>query len=361
MIILFRHAGLRNDGTLRGFAPAVKAPADPISPGRHPPPTPAAEGPSSSPPFSRFYHPAQSFTLPTFYRMKAAPVRIITDDRCAGYHRAGHPERPQRVLGSLAFLRQQTDLPLEWLEPAVVTDDVILRAHTAAHLNRVTAAAEAFDGDTPAYAEIAVHARRSVGAALRALAGARAGQISFSLIRPPGHHATRDRAMGFCYFNNIAIAALEALATGTKKIAIYDFDVHHGNGTEDILLSHPQAQFFSIHQSPCYPGTGTANVGRNCFNFPVAPGTPRADYRRILQRALDDLAAAKPELIGVSAGFDAYARDPLADETLEAEDFHWLGSSFRKLGIPVFSLLEGGYSSDLPELIFAYLKGLAGH
>ncbi len=292
--------------------------------------------------------------------MKPAPVRIITDERCAGYHRAGHPERPQRVLGSLEFLRGQTELPLEWLEPATVSDDVILRAHTREHLARVTEAADAFDGDTPAHPEIAVHARRSVGAALRTLACARAGQTAFSLIRPPGHHATRDRAMGFCYLNNMAIAALEATATGAKKVAVYDFDVHHGNGTEDILLNHPQAAFFSIHQSPCYPGSGTGNVGRNCFNYPVAPSTPRAEYRRVLQRALDDLAAAQPDLIGVSAGFDAYARDPLADETLEAEDFHWLGESFRKLGIPVFSLLEGGYSSDLPKLIFAYLKGLAG-
>jgi acetoin utilization deacetylase AcuC-like enzyme len=287
-------------------------------------------------------------------------MKIITDERCTGYHRPGHPERPQRISGSLEFLRSQKELTLEWLEPQPVSDDVILRAHTREHLDRVTAAADSFDGDTPAHPDIAVHARRSVGAALRALACARAGQASFSLIRPPGHHATRSQAMGFCYFNNIAIACLEALATGARKVAVFDFDVHHGNGTEDILLGHPKALFYSIHQSPCYPGTGTRDVGPNCFNYPVAPGTPRPQYRAVLEKALHDLAQAKPDLVAVSAGFDAYARDPLADETLEAEDFHWLGQSFRKLGLPMFSLLEGGYSSDLPKLILAYLKGLSG-
>ena len=100
-------------------------------------------------------------------------------------------------------------------------------------------------------------------------------------------------------------------------------------------------------------------MGKNCFNYPVAPRTPREDYRKVLTKALNRVKDFKPELIGVSAGFDAYARDPLAQETLEAEDFHWLGETLRKTGLPFFSVLEGGYSSDLPELIFAYLKGVA--
>ena len=288
-------------------------------------------------------------------------MKIITDERCTGYHRAGHPERPQRISRTLEKLRGQTDLPLAWAEPlTAVEDEVILRAHTRDHLARVKAAAEDFDGDTPTHPNIFEHARRSVGGALQALALARKGEMAFSLLRPPGHHATRDRAMGFCYLSNMAIAALEAIATGAKKVAVFDFDVHHGNGTEAILVNNPNAVFFSIHQHPCYPGTGTANVGKNCFNYPVAPRTPREEYRKVLQRALDELKKAKPDLIGVSAGFDAYARDPLAQETLEAEDYHWLGESLRKVGLPVFSLLEGGYSNDLPELILAYLKGLDG-
>lgn len=288
-------------------------------------------------------------------------MKIITDERCTGYHSAGHPERPQRVARTIEKLRAQTDLKLEWATPlAEVPEESILRAHSKDHFARVKAAAQDFDGDTPAHADIIEHARRSIGGALQALASARKGEMAFSLMRPPGHHALRDRAMGFCYLNSIAIAALEALATGTKRVAVFDFDVHHGNGTEAILLGNADAMFYSIHQFPCYPGTGEAHVGKNCFNYPVAPKMPRLEYRKVLQRAMDDMMKSKPAMIGVSAGFDAYARDPLAQETLEVEDFHWLGESMRKLGVPVFSLLEGGYSSDLPDLVLAYLKGLAG-
>lgn len=288
-------------------------------------------------------------------------MKIITDERCTGYHRAGHPERPQRISRTLERLRSQTDLRLVWDGPLPhVTDEVLLRAHSKEHVARVKSAEEDFDGDTPHHPNIADHARRSVGGALQALAAARKGEMSFSLLRPPGHHATRDRAMGFCYLNSIAIAVLEALATGAKKVAVIDFDVHHGNGTEAILVGEPGAAFYSIHQHPCYPGTGTGHIGRNCFNYPVAPRTPREDYRKVLEGALGELRKGKPDLVAVSAGFDAYARDPLAQETLEAEDFHWLGESMRKLQVPVFSVLEGGYSSDLPELILAYLKGLDG-
>jgi acetoin utilization deacetylase AcuC-like enzyme len=288
-------------------------------------------------------------------------MKVITDERCTGYHSVGHPERPQRISRTLEKLKSQTDLPLEWSEPlAQVPEEAILRAHTKEHLSRVRLGTEDFDGDTPTHPKIVDHALRSVGGALQGLACARKGEASFSLLRPPGHHATQERAMGFCYLNSIAIAALEALATGAKRVAVYDFDVHHGNGTEAIFLEHPGTTFHSIHQHPCYPGTGTAHVGRNCFNYPVAPRTARTEYRKILKQALEGLQKAKPDLVAISAGFDAYARDPLAQETLEAEDYHWLGESMRALGVPVFSVLEGGYSSDLPELILAYLKGLAG-
>ena len=286
-------------------------------------------------------------------------MRIITDERCTGYWHPGHPERPERIITTWEKLRSQTELPITWSKPSLAEDAVILRAHTPEHLARLSQG-ENFDEDTPSFPKLAEYARASVGAALDALKAARAGETAFSLMRPPGHHATRNRAMGFCYLNNIAIAALEALATGAKRVAVFDFDVHHGNGTESILLSKPDCAFFSIHQFPCYPGTGTRNRGDNCFNFPVAPRTPREEYRKTLSRALEKLKQFKPEIVGVSAGFDAYGRDPLAQETLEAEDFHWLGQSLRQLGIPVFSVLEGGYSSDLPELVLAYLAGLDG-
>ncbi|MBI4660492.1 MAG: histone deacetylase family protein [Verrucomicrobia bacterium] len=287
-------------------------------------------------------------------------MKIITDERCTAYSAPGHPERPARVRKTLEKLRAQTDLALTWSEPLPVEAEMIVRAHSKEHIDRVKAAAHDFDGDTPGHPGIFDHAVRSIGGGLQALKTARQGEQTFSLLRPPGHHATRDRAMGFCYLSTVAITALEALATGTANIAVYDFDVHHGNGTEAILLDHPHAAFYSIHQHPCYPGTGTKNVGRNCFNYPVPPRTPRLEYRKVLAQALDDLKKFKPDLVAVSAGFDAYARDPIAQETLEAEDFYWLGQSIRKLEIPAFSLLEGGYSSDLPDLILAYLKGLEG-
>jgi acetoin utilization deacetylase AcuC-like enzyme len=286
-------------------------------------------------------------------------MKIITDERCTGYSRYGHPERPERISRTLPRLREQSELPLTWGEPLPVDDAVILRAHTKEMLARLTAG-EDFDSDTPFFPGIVDHARRSVGGALAALQSTRSGTPAFSLIRPPGHHATRTTSMGFCYLNSIGVAALHALATGAKRVAVYDFDVHHGNGTEDVLLDVPGAAFFSIHQFPCYPGTGRSDVGKNCFNFPVAPSTPREEYRKILSRALEGVKKFKPDLIAVSAGFDAYAHDPLAQGTLLAEDFHWLGGEIRKLNVTTFSVLEGGYSADLPELILAYLKGWAG-
>ena len=288
------------------------------------------------------------------------PLHLITDERCVNYHSPGHPERPQRITRTLEKLRSQQELKLTWDKPADMPEETILRAHTKEHLGRVKAAADAFDGDTPAHPGIHDHALRSIGGGLRGLTIARKGGHPFSLLRPPGHHAMGARAMGFCYLNQVAVTVLEAIATGAKRVAVYDFDVHHGNGTEAILLGKAGAFFHSIHQHPCYPGTGTQNVGNNCFNYPVAPRTPRDEYRKVLTRALTALKAQKPDVVVVSAGFDAYARDPLAQETLESEDYHWLGKSFQGLGVPVVSVLEGGYSNDLPELILAYLRGLDG-
>ena len=286
-------------------------------------------------------------------------MTIITDERCLAYDHKGHPERPTRIARSLTKLKSQKDLEIAWSAPGPVEERSLLRAHTAEHLARLSEPRD-FDSDTPHFERIHEHARRSCAAALEALRIARKGELVFSLMRPPGHHATRHRAMGFCYLNNIAVAVLEALATGSKRVAVYDFDVHHGNGTEAILLNEAGAVFYSVHQPPCYPGTGTRNVGSNCYNFPVPPQTARGEYRHVLESALDHLRQFRADLVAVSAGFDAYVRDPLAQGSLEPEDFHWLGESFRGLNVPVVSVLEGGYSDELPDLILAYLKGLCG-
>jgi acetoin utilization deacetylase AcuC-like enzyme len=286
-------------------------------------------------------------------------MKIVTDPRCTEYSHPGHPERPERIKLTTEKLRKQAELPIVWTRPNVAEEAQLLRAHTAEHLARLKDP-EDFDMDTPFIPGISEHARLSAGAGVDCMRSASTGQNAFSLMRPPGHHATRTRAMGFCYLNNMAIAALEALAAGTNRIAILDFDVHHGNGTEAILSGHPGAWFASVHQFPCYPGTGTRNVGNNCFNYPMPPGSGRIEYREALSSALDHLTQQDPSLLGVSAGFDCYVNDPLAQEPLEKEDFYWLGERIRKLGLPVFSLLEGGYSADLPDLILAYLKGLEG-
>jgi acetoin utilization deacetylase AcuC-like enzyme len=284
---------------------------------------------------------------------------IITDPRCTEYSSHGHPERPQRISNTVALLRSQTDLAVTWEKPLAVEDPSLLRAHSA-ELVKSLDHPEDFDADTPAHPGIADHARRSVGSALHALELAGKGKTAFSLMRPPGHHATPNHPMGFCYLNSIAIAVLEARAKGFERVAVFDFDVHHGNGTEDILVDKPGCAFISIHQHPCYPGTGTASRGSNCFNFPVRPEIPRQEYRAALSAAFGALKKFGPDLVAVSAGFDAYSGDPLANGTLEAEDFHWLGQTIRQLEVPAFSVLEGGYSNDLPKLILAYLNGLDG-
>lgn len=284
-------------------------------------------------------------------------VTIITDEKCADYSRPGHPERPARITATVERLNNQNELPIQWIAPTNATDQQILRAHAPEMLARLKIPRD-FDADTPFFENISDCARASVAAALDAMQLARKGENVFGLMRPPGHHATREKSMGFCYLNNIAIAALEALATGTKRIAVFDFDVHHCNGTEDILLDRSGAAVFSVHQFPAFPGTGGKNAGSNCFNYPVEPAAPRETYRAVLARALGDLKNFQPELVAVSAGFDAYARDPIASGTLLTEDFFWLGTELSALKIPFFSLLEGGYSRSLPELIFACLQGI---
>ena len=278
---------------------------------------------------------------------------IFHDPRCAEYSSSGHPERAGRITGSVAILKNRHS-EWEWREPTGADEIALLRAHSPAHIARIKMAIRDFDTDTPAYPNIYEHALRSAGAAIEAARAAVSGQRTFSLMRPPGHHATRDRAMGFCYFSNIAIAALDALENGAKRVSIWDFDAHHGNGTEAIVANNPQIRFASIHQFPAYPGTG-AKAFANIDNYPIAPFTPRAQHVDVAERALKKLIAFKPDLILVSAGFDAYSGDPLVQMTLEHEDFAKFGDWLHKIGVPAAAVLEGGYSGELPELIDAFL------
>jgi acetoin utilization deacetylase AcuC-like enzyme len=243
----------------------------------------------------------------------------------------------------------------EWREPRPIDGAAILRAHSPEHLARIRDATFDFDADTPAYPGIFEHATRAAGAAVDVAREALKGRRTFSLMRPPGHHAMRDRAMGFCYFSNIAIAALDALANGTERVAIWDFDAHHGNGTEDIVANNPRIAFASVHQFPGYPGTGTRSFG-DIHNFHVGPLTPRPEHVAEVSRALEELVAFKPDLLLVSAGFDAYAGDPITRMTLEPDDFATFGGWLHETNIPAGAILEGGYSDELPELIDRFLS-----
>jgi acetoin utilization deacetylase AcuC-like enzyme len=299
---------------------------------------------------------------------------IFHDPSCLEYSAPAHPERPARIARTVPLLKERHP-DWQWRIPKDASETALLRAHSRDHLERIRSATRDFDADTPVYPKIREHALRSAGAAIEAAQTALRGERAFSLMRPPGHHATQDRAMGFCYFNNIAIAALDAIAvagvgdTGqpesstpaTKKVqrvAIWDFDAHHGNGTEATVAHNPRIAFASIHQFPGYPGTGTKSFA-NMANYPLGPGTPRNHHVEVAKRALDKLIAFKPDLLLVSAGFDAYAGDPLVHMTLEPEDFSMFGEWLYQLDIPVATILEGGYSEELPELIDAFLTAWA--
>ena len=278
---------------------------------------------------------------------------IVHDPACTGYGSSMRPEQPERILRTVPLLRERHP-EWAWETPLSASREQLLRAHDAAFIDRLSEPG-AFDGDTPWFEGIAEHAAVAAGAAIAAMRHALAGKPAFSLIRPPGHHATRGRAMGFCYVNNVAVAALEAHAAEVGRIAVWDIDGHHGNGTEDILRGREGFLYVSVHQYPGYPGTGTASAG-NVSNFPVPPRIPRAELMDVFRRSWDVVVGFHPELVLVSAGFDAYARDPLLHMTLEEPDFATLGRKVRESGLPSAGLLEGGYSRELPSLVDAFLN-----
>ena len=283
---------------------------------------------------------------------------IFHDPSCADYGSSMRPEQPARVTRTVAHLH--TARPdWTWRTPAPaasVTEDALLLAHTPVHLKRLAQLRD-FDADTPYFVGISDHARRAVSAALDAAAHALTKRTpAFSLMRPPGHHATAGQAMGFCYLNQIAITALHARGQqGVSRVAVWDFDAHHGNGTEAILRGREGLLFASVHQFPGYPGTGTASFD-NCHNWPIAPRTPRAQHMAALRESLDTVIAFQPDLVLVSAGFDASVHDPITEMALERQDFSMLGQWLREASLPAAAILEGGYGDDLPLLVDDFLS-----
>jgi acetoin utilization deacetylase AcuC-like enzyme len=274
----------------------------------------------------------------------------------------GHPERAARMQAVEAGLEGQR---LTRQSAPLAEDAEILRAHPQRYLDRLRAASPAqgwaqIDGDTflsPGTLEAAL---RAVGGACAAVDAVLAGEDrnAFLAARPPGHHAESETAMGFCLFGTVSIAALRALQQhGLSRVAIVDFDVHHGNGTQDLLWNEGRALFCSSHQMPLYPGSGSPReqgAQGQIVNLPLREGSGGAVMRAAYEaQILPRIAAWKPELILISAGFDAHADDPLAGLEWQAEDFAWLTERICDLADQacagrVVSCLEGGY--DLPAL-----------
>jgi acetoin utilization deacetylase AcuC-like enzyme len=225
------------------------------------------------------------------------------------------------------------------------------------------------DPDTLMSPDSAEAALRAAGAVCAAVDAAMTGTQAraFCAVRPPGHHATRDTAMGFCLFNNVAAGAAQALARGIERVAIVDFDVHHGNGTQDIFWNEPRVLYASTHQSPLYPGTGarTETGAGNIVNAPLPPGAGSAEFRSAFTAAIASaLRDFRPQLVMISAGFDAHRLDPLASLNLDAADFAWVTRELAEIAHAhaagrVVSSLEGGYSlTALRESTAAHVAAL---
>ncbi len=282
-------------------------------------------------------------------------MKILFSPKCLEYSQPGHPESPNRVSASYNYLKDKEGF--EFIEPAPCEEKDILLAHTQSLLSEVKSG-RFFDYDTPSFPNIFEIASLSAGAAIEAMKLALSGENAFSLMRPPGHHATRNSLGGFCYFNNIAIASLTALEQ-VKTVAIVDFDCHHGNGTEDIVLGRKDILYLSLHQSPLYPGTGL-HSRENCINYPLPADTTPDEYLSAFEKGLKEIKSFNPDLLAVSAGFDTYKHDPITGILLEKETYREIGKMLSALEKPVFAILEGGYSRDLPECIYQFLIGLRG-
>lgn len=285
-----------------------------------------------------------------------------------------HPERPERmqaindqlIRSGMEFVVQQKDADIAELEH-------IYRAHSKIYVDELIAKNPQeghiwLDPDTPMTPNSLTAAKRAAGAAINAVDEVMNGanQQAFCAVRPPGHHATYDQAMGFCLFNNIAIAACYAMHKyDLERIAIVDFDVHHGNGTEDIFKNDDRVLFCSSFQSAFYPFTGEDSTHKNVVNVPLAAGCKGPEWRAAVTESwFNAIEQMKPQLILISAGFDGHAEDEMGQFFLREDDYHWISEQLKQVADRhcqgrIVSTLEGGYNlSALGRSVVAHLKGM---
>ncbi|HMV50002.1 MAG TPA: histone deacetylase [Blastocatellia bacterium] len=314
---------------------------------------------------------------------------IIHSDEYLKHDTGDHPERRERYRAAINGLMADADLwsNLVKIAPIAATDDELLRCHTSRAVSRVHQACEqavlfeqvALDADTIVSEQSDVVARLAAGGACRAVDAVVRGEAesAFVACRPPGHHATVGQAMGFCLYNNTAVAARYAQAVypeQIKQVLIVDFDVHHGNGTQDIFYDDPSVFYYSLHQYPWYPGTGGANErgvreGEGfTLNIPMQAMTPADDYLRMFEQGLEKVMKTfSPDLVIISAGFDAHASDPLGQLTLTDESYRRMTQRLKEAARTkssdgkgrVVSCLEGGYNlRTLGETIRTHVAAL---